>query len=152
MLSSQKMVDYCIMSVFVIATPFRDGGLKIFRIFSCHWSSNSLLCCRCREKLNNCRLPSSVLAAAMPRKHLGPQLALGWVTTQGLTLIYTAVGLYNTHSLNGLFLVFVHMFLKFMKQYLSTFFNSGIENHICTQGPVKEGFKVAHLHSSSNSF
>ena len=39
-----------------------------------------------------------------------------------------------------------------MKQYLSTFFNSGIENHICTQGPVKEGFKVAHLHSSSNSF
>ena len=51
-----------IMSIFIIATPFR--GLPMCRIFSCHWSSSTLLHCHFRfvvvAKLNNCCVHSSV--------------------------------------------------------------------------------------------
>ena len=35
MFSGQITVDCCIMSIFIVATPFRHRGLYIFRIFSC---------------------------------------------------------------------------------------------------------------------
>ena len=47
-----KMVDYCFMSIFVAATPFRHQGLNFFRIFSCHIISIMLSHCRCREAKN----------------------------------------------------------------------------------------------------
>ena len=44
-----------------MATPFRHKGLTIFRIFACHWSSNSLSLCLVvvDAKLINCRVYSS---------------------------------------------------------------------------------------------
>ena len=42
------MVDYCLMSIFGVATPFRHRGLKIVLIFSCRWCS-TYSHCRCRE-------------------------------------------------------------------------------------------------------
>ena len=42
-------VRYCIMSIFVVATPLIHRDLNIFRTFSCPWSPITLSCCRCRE-------------------------------------------------------------------------------------------------------
>ena len=46
--SGQKTVDYVILSIFVLATPFRHPGLDTFRISSCLWSHIKLSRCRFR--------------------------------------------------------------------------------------------------------
>ena len=51
-------VDYCIMSLFVVATPLRQRDLNSFSIFSCQWSSITLSRYRCCET-KHCRVPSS---------------------------------------------------------------------------------------------
>ena len=38
----KKLVDYCTMATFVVATPFRHRVLNTFRIFACHCSSTTL--------------------------------------------------------------------------------------------------------------
>ena len=49
---AKKTVDYCIMSIFIVATPFRHWGLQICRIFCCLWSSITLSRCSVVAKLN----------------------------------------------------------------------------------------------------
>ena len=49
MFTGQKIVDYCIMYTFVVATKFRHRGLHIFHGFTCHRISITMSRCRCRE-------------------------------------------------------------------------------------------------------
>ena len=59
-------VRYCIMSIFVVATPLIQRDLIIFHIFSCPWSSISLSRCRCREVQH--------LSGAQLCIHISPEL------------------------------------------------------------------------------
>ena len=45
MFSCPPMVDYCLLHIFGVVTPFGHRGLKMFRIFSCPWCSTVLRCC-----------------------------------------------------------------------------------------------------------
>ena len=55
MFSGQQIVAYCIMSLFVVATPLKRRDINIFRIF---FVAEAPLCWRCREA-EQCRVPSS---------------------------------------------------------------------------------------------
>ena len=58
---NKKVGAFCIIAKVIVASPFRHKGLTIFRIFACHWSSNSLSLCLVvvDAKLKNCRVYSS---------------------------------------------------------------------------------------------
>ena len=52
--TTRQIIDYCIMSIFVVATPFLDT--ETFTCFAffillihCNWSSTTLSRCRCHE-------------------------------------------------------------------------------------------------------
>ena len=45
----RKIVDYCLMFIFNVATPFRHQDLNILPIFPCPWSSITLSRSCCRE-------------------------------------------------------------------------------------------------------
>ena len=53
MFSGHKIVDYCIISIYVVSIPFRHWALNIFGIFSCHQSFImwSRCCCRGAKKI-----------------------------------------------------------------------------------------------------
>ena len=66
-------------TVFIMASPFRHQGLKIFQIFVCHWSS--LTCCRVVAKQKKGRLPSSAVYCTIAFLYC----RLMWVPGQNLT-------------------------------------------------------------------
>ena len=50
MFSCPPMVDYYLLHIFGVVTPFGHRGLKMFRIFSCPSCSITLWRCRCHER------------------------------------------------------------------------------------------------------
>ena len=56
MFSGHKVVGYCILTIFVVATPSRHRDLNIFRMFCFALWHFCVV-----AKLNDCRVPSSVI-------------------------------------------------------------------------------------------
>ena len=69
MFSCPPMVDYYLLHIFGVVTPFGHRGLKMFRIFSCHRSFIKFLrCCVIAvAKLKKCCVPS-----------YAPNVSRGW--------------------------------------------------------------------------
>ena len=67
MFSDYKFVDYCVMSILVVATPFSHRKINIYRIFSCPFKALVRGRVIVVAKKYNYRVPSSAPYRKVPR-------------------------------------------------------------------------------------
>ena len=98
---AKKVVNYCIMSLFVFTILFKHGVLTIFCFLCCPWCSVRLSHCRycvvVVAKVKNCCVPSPdifLLFTSQPSRPLPGSATCWWSTARssGPSLLWTWTG------------------------------------------------------------